>query len=239
MTSPLESHLTAPVASDPVPDLVEQAIGFPQFLSPTYYLGGVVQALTGANPWVETAAWISGDWEGVQRVASALRNLADFQADFAEQTTAELTTVRSTWEGNAASGAETWFSGLASSVASQAPDLRSMAGELDSIAFGMYETANAVRGLIEQMGDLAVLWLANSAAMAAIGWTGIGGAALAASMAVIIYKLGSTWQTLLTVQTSVWNGVQATVGVIAGYLGGLEDLDLHALPSSSYDHPGV
>ncbi|MGH3798897.1 MAG: hypothetical protein ACRDTD_01970 [Pseudonocardiaceae bacterium] len=47
------------------------------------------------------------------------------------------------------------------------------------------------------------------------------------------------WGQILETHNHAWNAVQGFTGLVAGFLGGLDDLEKHALPASGYDHPGV
>ena len=85
----------------------------------------------------------------------------------------------------------------------------------------------------------SIVAAAAATATAATSWTIVGGVASAATLALAAAKATSLWRTVLDAHTAAWNGAQAAIGLIAGYLGGLQDLELNALPGASYDHPGV
>jgi len=70
-------------------------------------------------------------------------------------------------------------------------------------------------------------------------WSIIGSVVGGAAFALTLAKAIGVWGKVLEAHTTAWNAAQGLVGAMAGYLGGIEDLNVHALPTASYDHPGV
>ncbi|NIJ12741.1 hypothetical protein FHU38_003085 [Saccharomonospora amisosensis] len=175
------------------------------------------------NPFEWVAQQFAGDWEKVQQAGIAMEKLGEFSTAYSGVITGELKTVSSDWQGNAADSANNYFSGLANTIAAQQSTLTSMGGEFKSAAIGMYETANAIKGALETLMDLLI----------AIGLE------LAAAAAATIGKARGVWDDVLKYHTAAWNVAQGLVGLTAGYLSTLGDMQKHALPEGNYDHPGV
>jgi hypothetical protein len=103
----------------------------------------------------------------------------------------------------------------------------------------MYETANAIKGCLDLLMDLLIAIGIELAAAAASSWTIIGPILAGAAAAATITKALGVWGNVLQHHDIAWNAVQGLVGVMAGYLSTLGDLDKHALPEGNYDHPGA
>lgn len=231
--------LTDPTASDPVPDLLENVIGISQYISVSYWVGQAIDLVFDVNPFEWVAREFAGDWELVQKAGVAMENLGAFNDEFARVISAQLTTVGEGWQGNAADSANEYFTGLANAIRDQQDTLNAMGREFKQSAVGMYETANAIKGMLETLLDLLIAIGLELAAAAATSWTVIGPILSGAAAAATIGKALGVWGQALEAHTWAWNAAQALVGLMAGYLSTLGDLEQHALPEGNYDHPGV
>lgn len=234
------AQLKDPTASDPVPDLLENVIGVSQYISVSYWISEAIELVTGGfNPGEWVAERFAGDFEAVQKAGIACENLGAFNSDFANVITSGLTTAAQGWEGNAADAANEYFTRVANAIADQEGTLNAMGREFQQTAVGMYETANAVKGLMETLFDYLIAIGIELAAAAASSWTVIGPILSGAAAAVTISKAMGTWGKIIDAHTAAWNAAQGLVGVMAGYLSTLNDSNLQALPESNYNHPGV
>lgn len=238
MGSP-SAELTAPTSSDPIPDLIENIVGFPQYISPSYWLGWAAEQVCGTNPWQWVADQYAGDWAAVQKAGAAVKNLAEFNTAYAGSINSAVATVKYDWQGNAADSAAEYFNGLVKVLQDQVSSLNSLGGQFDSMAIGMYESANAIKGLLETLTDLLIAIGIEAAAAAASSWTVIGPILAGAAAAVTVTKAIGVWGQAIEVHNHVWTAVQGFTGVVAGLLGGLQGLDAHPLPAGAYDHAGV
>lgn len=233
------AELADPTASDPVPDLLENVIGIAQYISISYWVGQAIDLIFDVNPFSWVAEQFAGDWEQVQKAGIALENLAKFNAEYSGAITSGWNTVSPDWQGNAADSANAYFSGLAATIQDQQSTLNAMGSEFKQSAVGMYETANGIKGMLETLLDLLIAIGIELAAAAASSWTVIGPILSGAAAAVTISKALGVWGQVLEAHTWAWNSAQALIGLMAGYLSTLGDIDKHALPESNYDHPGV
>ncbi|MGH3798896.1 MAG: hypothetical protein ACRDTD_01965 [Pseudonocardiaceae bacterium] len=148
MAAPV-AELAEPQPKDPVPDLVENILGATQYISISYWLGWAAEQVTGTNPWQWIAEQYAGDWKAAQSAGQAIKNLGEFNTVFANNIDAGAEMVFTDWQGNAADSAKGYFSGLMKTLKDQAPELESVGREFETMAAGMYETANAIKGLWE------------------------------------------------------------------------------------------
>ncbi|OQO93784.1 hypothetical protein B1813_04450 [Saccharomonospora piscinae] len=231
--------LTDPQASDPIPDLLENVIGISQYISVSYWVGQAIDAVFDVNPFEWVAQEMAGDWEAVQRAGIALKNLGEFSAEYANSITTACGAVAHDWQGNAADSANEYFTGLAGTVGDQQQSLEAMGGDFETTAVGMYEAAAAIKASLEMLMDLLIALGLELAAAAASSWTVIGPVLSGAAAVATVSKALGVWGDVLQAHTIAWNSAQGLVGLVAGYLGTLDDLEKHALPESNYDHPGV
>lgn len=238
MAAPVD-ELTEPQPRDPVPDLVENILGGTQYIGVSYWLGWAAERATGTNPWHWIAEQYAGNWEAAQSAGQAIKNLGEFNTVFVNSIDAAAVTVFADWQGNAANSAEDYFSGLAKTIKDQAPGLESIGREFETMAVGMYETANSIKGLWETLLDLLIAIGLEAAAAAASGWTIIGPILTGAAAIATIAKAMGVWGRILEIHSYVWNAVQGFVGLVAGFLGGLHGMEKHVLPARGYDHPGI
>ena len=68
--------------------------------------------------------------------------------------------------------------------------------------------------------------------------TVVGGIFFGAWAAYDAYKATKLWMQAIEWHGRAWTACQAVIGLTAGYLGALQDLDTITIPNG-YDHPGV
>ncbi|WP_433871078.1 hypothetical protein [Saccharopolyspora sp. CA-218241] len=233
------SVLVEPTPSDPIPDLVENVLGASQYISLSYWVGQAADMVCGVNPWVWVAEQFAGDWEVVQKAGVALENLAEFNVEFALGTKSAMEAAAQDWQGNAADGASDYFAKLSEAIKAQEETLRDLSQQFKDMAIGMYETANSLKGLLEMLLDLLIAMGLELAAAAASSWTVVGPILSGAAFAATLTKAMGVWGQAVQAHTLAWNLCQGFVGVVAGYATALRDIDEHALPGTTYDHPGA
>ncbi|WP_240519732.1 hypothetical protein [Amycolatopsis antarctica] len=214
-------------------------LGASQYISVSYWIGEAIELVCGVNPGEWVAEKFAGDFEAVQKAGVAVENLAMFNGDFAAAINKGLSEVADGWGGNAYDTANEYFSKVATTIDGQVDTLESLGRDIKEVAVGMYETAKGVKGLLDQLMDLLIAIGIELAAAAASSWTVIGPILSGAAAVATVTKAMGVWGQALNAHTTAWNSAQAFVGVVAGYLGALDDADLKALPEGNYDHPGV
>jgi hypothetical protein len=228
------------VAIAPIPDLVNNILGGKQYISPSYWVGWVMEKVCGVNPWDWIAQQFAGDWNAAAEASDALNKLAEFNTRYAstvrEQTTA---LIPDQWDGNAAEQASTYFASTAATLQEQVDALKGVAGQFHSLAAGMEEMAQALQSICQDLADLLIVIGISAAATAATSWTGVGAIIGGSATAVEIAQAIKLWYLVLDAHDAAWAAVQAFTGLCAGYLGALHGMEKHPLPSSAYDYPGA
>jgi hypothetical protein len=240
VTAAPAAALTAPAATPPIPDLVNNVLGGKQYISPSYWLGWAMEKVCGVNPWDWLAEQVAGDWNAAAEAGEALKKLAEFNDRYATTITrAADTLVPGDWDGHAADQAKAYFTDLATTLHEQIGALKGVASQFHNLAAGMQEMAQALQSLFQDLLDWLIVIGISAAAAAASSWTIVGGVAGGVATAASIFEAVKVWFMILDAHDAAWAAVQAFVGICAGYLGGLHGMDKHALPSAAYNHPGV
>lgn len=249
MTADPRSALQEPIAEDPVPDPLENAISG-SYLSPTYWLTAPVMGALGIigveqNPVDMIAEWVAGDWEAVQEAGRAVRCLGDFNALMSEALSSATSSATQAWEGDAADAASGYFDELARAVESQQSAINVMGAELETVAFGMYEFSQSIKGLLAIATDLMIQFVIELAAAGVsilAASTGVGAIFTASAWAAALatgWKVFQAIQKILDVLNKAFQGAQAVAGLVTGYMGAVRDTKFPALPGSAYGHGGV
>lgn len=240
MTAAPADALTAPVAEAPIPDLVNNILGGKQYISPSYWLGWVMEKVCGVNPWGWIAEQVAGDWNAAAEASDALNKLAEFNTRYSASIRDEMKVlIPDHWDGNAAEKAGAYFGEVAAKLQDQVDALKAVAGEFRTLAAGMEEMAQALQSLCQDLADLLIVIAISAAATAATSWTGVGAIIGGSATAVEIAQAIKLWYLVLDAHDAAWAAVQAFTGLCAGYLGALHGMASHPLPSGVYDHPGA
>lgn len=231
--------LKDPVATDPVPDLVENILGAAQYMSPSYWINEAAKLVCGTDPMGWIASQFAGDWEAVQRAGVSITTLGEFNAEYSRRIDQDVAGIPSFWRGEAADGASNYLTDYASTIHSQSQDFTRIGEQISQIAVGMYETANAVKGLWQTLFDWLITIGVTLAAAALTSWTGVGGAVGGAAVVAEIAAATAIWRQVVDTTGKAWDGAQGSIGLITGFAAGLENVSIHQLPQVSYDHPGA
>lgn len=240
MTAAPMDALTPPVAVAPIPDLVNNILGGKQYISPSYWVGWVMEKVCGVNPWDWIAEQFAGDWNAAAEASDALNKLGEFNTRYAATVNDGVTKlIPHQWDGNAAAAAHAYFTGLAATLQEQVDALKSVADQFNSLAAGMEEMAQALQSICQDLADLFIVIGISAAATAATSWTGIGAIIGGSATAAEIAQAARLWYMVLDAHDAAWAAVQGFTGICAGYLGALNGMEKHPLPGAAYDHPGA
>lgn len=238
MTAMPSEVLDTPYPSEPIPDLVNQILGAGDWLSPSHVLMKGIELVFGFNPGEEAARWVAGDWSSVATVASALTQIGEYAVRLGHVLDDGSLDMLEDWHGNAATSAGTYLDQLAQAIDRIRPNLDGIASEYTSVAAGMQEMAGAVASILEALMDKLIEIGIEALAATALSETVIGGVIFGGMAAYSTYRATKLWIQAVEWHSKAWTAVQAVVGLCAGYLGALQDLDSITLPTA-YDHPGV
>ena len=229
--------LDTPYPKEPIPGLVNEILGAGDWLSPSHVLMKGIELVFSFNPGEEAARWVAGDWESVSTAASALDQLAEYAVRLGRLLNDESAEMLTKWQGNAATSAGSYFERFAIAVDSMGAPLQGVAREYQSVAAGMQEMATAVASILEQLLDKLISMGIKALAATATSETVIGGLFFGGWAAYDAYRATRLWTQALEWHGRALTASQALVGLCAGYLGALRDLDSITLPNA-YDHPG-
>lgn len=238
MADPLD-ELTDPIVADPIPDKLENYLGISQYITPSYWLGEAMTLVIGTNPFQWAAEQFTGDWRAVQTAGQAVQTLAAFNETFASTLNSAVAHVGYGWEGNARDAADDYFSGVVQVLRGQIGVLVQLGWQLDVTAVSVYETAGALKGMLESLLDLLIAIGIEMAATAASTVTVVGPFLGGISIAFTAGQAVAKWEAILGLFGTLWNAVQAFSGLVTGLLGEVSNNSLPHLPSREYDHPGV
>jgi len=238
MADPLD-ELIDPKVADPIPDKLENVLGASQYISPSYWLGEAMNLVIGTNPFQWAAEQFTGDWQAVQVAGKAVQNLAAFNEVFASRINSGVAAVGYGWEGNARDAADDYFGGVVQALRGNIGVLVELGWQLDTTAFSVYETAGALKGMLEGLVDLLIAigveMAASGASAATVVGPIIGGASIAVTSGLAVAK----WEEIMAMTSNLFNALQAFAGLVSGLLGELNDNSLPLLPAREYDHPAV
>ncbi|MCW2845525.1 MAG: hypothetical protein JWN22_3441 [Nocardioides sp.] len=230
--------LDTPYPKEPIPAALNEVLGIGDWLSPSHVLMKGIELVFSFNPGEEAARWVAGDWQSVSKAASALDQLAEYAVRLGHLLDGESATMLEQWQGNAATSASSYFEKLAIAVDSMDAALRGVSDEYQAVAAGMQEMATAVASILEQLLDKLISMGVKALAATALSETVIGGVVFGGWAAYDAYRATRLWTQALEWHGRALTASQALVGLTAGYLGALRDLDSVTLPNS-YDHPGA
>jgi hypothetical protein len=193
----------------------------------------------GVNPGQWAVDQFTGDWEAFSKAGDALKHVGEFDAAYAKNLTEGKDAMFTGWQGNAATKANTYFTGLAGAVAAQQSPLNTMGTEMQTAAFGVWGVAKTLDSLLESLLDALIGAGIALAAAAATSETIIGGIIGGVAAAWEIKEAVTIWKQALEAHDMAYNIAIGLSGTIAGLLGALHGLKDHPLPAGAYDHPGA
>ncbi|MEE2031328.1 hypothetical protein [Rhodococcus chondri] len=232
MTAPVHA-LDAPAGSDPIPDLLEEALGL-YYISPSFYIQKFCTGVIGVDPWAMASEKCSGDWGAIARAGESVHNLAAFDRIYAAGIGAAAATSEP-WTGTAADATRDYLARLQNAVDSRANQLDRIGTQLEQMAVAMYELGRAVGDTLAAITDSAIIAIIHIAAAKAALLTGVGVVASTAASglaAVEIARILDAWSTITSVWTKTWTLVQALMSGLVGSLATMERIELPPLPTT-------
>ncbi|MEV4154544.1 WXG100 family type VII secretion target [Nocardia salmonicida] len=241
MTKTPSESLIEPALEDPLNDQFEFLVTS-NAISPTYWACKWCENVLGTDPlkWVTTK--ISGDWEALQKAGKAVENLAAYSSAFSESIKSSATTVDGTWDGNAATSAQAYFTKLSAAVSAQVEPLKEMATEINRFASSAYHLSTAMSNTLQTVLDWGAIAVIEWAAAQASALTGVGlvaTAALVAAATATTLRVVAEWGRLVETFNAGYVALEAIAGVGFGVTAVVESAEMPVLPTAGYDHPGV
>ncbi|MGN2641678.1 hypothetical protein ACTD5D_37045 [Nocardia takedensis] len=234
--------LTDPVADDPVPDLVELATNA-NFVSPAYWLNGIVKTITGFDALTTITDYVAGDWDALQQAGIAIEKLAEYNTAYSGGVEAAVKEFDASWRGNAADNARTYFASVTDRLDQQVDPLQEIAESIKAFALSSYGLAQTISGLVQTLFDLAAMYAIKQATVAALSATVAGAPAAAAMQAAAALDAARMIKTAIDIWSKLGLMFAGSEGAVALMSAGVNTIannaDLPGVRSISYDHPGV
>jgi hypothetical protein len=207
-------------------------------ISPGYWTQQVLDATIHVNPVDELAQWTVGDWEQFAKAADALNSLSWFCADLSEDISANANAALTHWTGAAADEAFQYFTSFATTIKGYADGLAALRDKYLEAAKGVWEFAESVKDIIQQIFD-NVFWAAvEAAAGAALSETVIGPAVLWSLAALQCAAIVKDWESITRLLMQIQNTVRMIHGGILTLVGDRGMFSSHP-PPAAYHHPGA
>ncbi|WP_026423808.1 hypothetical protein [Actinokineospora inagensis] len=226
-----------PPAEFPNPFDVVNDLG--DLVSVTNWAQEILDATIHVDPVAEITRWFAGDWEQFARTAAALNSLSWFCADLASDQRVNIAELTDHWwRGHAANSAFGYFTALADHIDTYATDLAALRDRYTDTAHGAYETAEALRNILQNIAD-SVFWAALSAAAGTLlTETVVGPAALWSLAALECRTIVASWQEATRLLTLLETTAQSLHGALLQFTNSPRPLPSHPFPPA-YDHPGA
>lgn len=233
--------LAEPALEDPMNDKFEFLVTSNE-ISPTYWACTWLKNVVGVDPVEWFAQKVSGDWEALQKAGRAVENLAAYNESFSAAVADAAKAVDPTWDGNAATSAQTYFSELSTAIAVQVDALNAIANEIKNYAnaayFGAKTIGDGVQSLVDIGAVAAIQWVAvRIASLSGVGI--VATAALVAAATLTTIQAIKEFNLLVQALSSLYLTLEGTAGLIYAGIGAVQSGDLPALSQNSYDHPGA
>ena len=232
MSARSDEALVEPTASDPIPDLLERALGL-YYLSPSFYVAELCKFVVGTDPWAWAAQYYAGDWATVLRASDAVDRLATFHREYATAVEEVHGTV-APWSGSAAHAAGLYLTDLAAVLDEQAQAVHGIGRQLEQVALAMYELNQSFAEILSVITDAAIIALVKWAAAGVVGATGVGAIASVVVAGTSLRELkliADSWSRAMSIHTAVWTTVQGSMGLLVGHLTQIENIEIPTLPA--------
>lgn len=232
--------LVEPVAKQPIPRAIDEVLSVGDWLNISHWVLKAIELVTGGlNPGQWAVEKFAGNWEAFAKAGDALVHVGEFYAVYAANIAEGKDEMLGGWQGNAATRADAYFTGLAEAVAAQQPPLTTMGQEIQTVASGIWGVVKALNSLLEQLLDACIIAGVALAAGAVASGTVVGGIVGFAAAGLEIWRAAALWKEILQTYDTAYNLIVGLGGAKAGLLGALQGLREHPLPAGAYDHPGA
>lgn len=215
------TRLTPPKQPEEFQNPIQIVNDLGNMISPGYWAQQVLDATIQVNPVEEAAQWIAGDWEKFAKAADALNSLSWFCAGLSQDISANANAVLTHWTGAAADEAFQHFTSFATAVKGYADGLAALRDKYLEAAKGVWEFAESVKDLIQQIFD-NIFWAAvEAAAGAVLSETVIGPVALWSLAGLECAAIVKDWESITRLLMRIQHAVRFIHGGILTLIGAL------------------
>ncbi|MGK3201049.1 hypothetical protein [Amycolatopsis sp. MEPSY49] len=207
-------------------------------ISAGYWTQQFLDATIQVNPVEEFSNWVAGDWEQFAKASDALNSLSLFCGDLAYDLKTNVTTLLTSWTGNAANEAFQYFNGLAGTVDGYAAGPGTLRDKYREAAQGVWEFSETINDVIQDIFD-SIFWGAvELAAGGVLAETVVGPAVLWSLAALECKNVVDGWKQMTNLLMNVQNTIRLIHGGVLDVIGSGGNFGAHPLPAG-YDHPGA
>lgn len=229
------SVLAPPTDAPVIPDLLNNMLGFSQYVSPAYWLNWCITQATGFNLTETVAKSVAGDWNAVSQAGRSLEILGAYHAELADEIRLANKRVGADWDGGAADAASVYFTTLADKLDDQAKEMKKAGGQYLSVSAGMQQSASVIDGLLQSGMDWLIIAVASAIATAATAGTGIGAVIGGSATLASILRAAQILGKVMDAHDAAVLMCNSATGIIAGSLGAIKGFESTELPKS-YDN---
>jgi hypothetical protein len=180
----------------------------------------------GFNPLDKVSAFFIGDWQAVAKGGKALGHAGEAFDDLGYNVQGGAIAVHGAWQGGAADTAHAHFTGTASGAESLVDPLKQISVQFDTIAHGVWSSAEAVTGWVKGMIDAAIIAGIAAAAGTITAESGIGAIVGYGVAAIEVCELLDMWAQATAAMTNLYSIVQGALGIIESQLAFLHSAQL-------------
>ncbi|WP_199423368.1 hypothetical protein [Actinotalea solisilvae] len=234
--TPPSALLLPPQASEPMPDIAMQILGWQDKISLAYGINAAINAICGYNFFEEFAENFTGNWEGFSEAGDALRHTGSYLRAYAVSLESGLISLEAGWHGNAADSASAYIGDLADRLRELQTALDGLGDDFQKTATGVYLAGEAMVSLIQELCDLLIILALEATATASASWTGVGALIGGIASGYTAWEARQVWLEVLTWHGRAVAASEAFAGLAAGNLALLHGLDAKPLPAG-YDSP--
>lgn len=232
------TRLTPPKEPEEFQNPIKIVNDLGNMISPGYWTEQVLDATIHVNPVDELSQWMVGDWEQFAKAADTLNSLSWFCTDLSQDISANANAVLTHWRGAAADQAFQYFTSFATTIKGYADGLAALRDKYIEAAKGVWEFAESVKDIIQQIFD-NVFWAAVAAAAGTVlSETVIGPAVLWSLAALQCAAIVRDWESITKLLMQIQNTVRMIHGGILTLVGDRGMFSSHPLPAA-YHHPGA
>jgi hypothetical protein len=134
--------------------------------------------------------------------------------------------VHAAWQGMAADAAYAHLTGTATAIESLVDPLKQISAQFDTIAHGVWSSAEAITGWVKGMIDAAIIAGIAAAAGTITAETGVGAIIGYGVAAVEVCELLDMWAQATAAMTNLYSIVQGALGIIESQLAFLRSAEL-------------
>lgn len=203
-------------------------------VSPSYWMGKVLEWTIGVNPIDWFVEQFTGDWKGVTKAGDAFSKVSEYWTAMGSAITNDCGVLFRGWQGDASDSAQSYFRELIEAHNQQASPLSKLGAEYESCGKGMYFAAKGIGALLGTLLDMVAGAAILASAIAVATASGIGAPAAAAMSTALLAWLDAilgVWATVLTIQGVTVGAAYTFVGLVGGYLGTIHPVEQVEMPS--------